>query len=72
MGGGYFNPLTGFMNKADALGTLIEKLLSPDINLSPNPVLNGDGSVKRLGKGPDRPLNPLADRLAVVAALESP
>ena len=34
------------LSKADALGTLIEKLLSPDINLSPNPVLNGDGSVK--------------------------
>ncbi|MGD9942357.1 MAG: adenylyltransferase/cytidyltransferase family protein [Burkholderiaceae bacterium] len=33
--------------------------------------LNSDGSVKRLGKGTDRPLNPLADRLAVVAALES-
>jgi rfaE bifunctional protein nucleotidyltransferase chain/domain len=33
--------------------------------------LNSDGSVKRLGKGRDRPLNPLADRLAVVAALES-
>ncbi|OJX06228.1 MAG: ADP-heptose synthase [Burkholderiales bacterium 70-64] len=33
--------------------------------------LNSDGSVKRLGKGADRPLNPLADRLAVVAALES-
>ncbi|MPZ20582.1 MAG: N-6 DNA methylase [Luteitalea sp.] len=35
--------------KADALGTLVEKLLSPDINLSPMPVLNGDGSVKHLG-----------------------
>jgi type I restriction enzyme M protein len=34
------------LSKADALGTLIEKLLSSDINLSPNPVLNGDGSVK--------------------------
>jgi len=33
--------------------------------------LNSDGSVKRLGKGADRPLNPLADRLALVAALES-
>lgn len=33
--------------------------------------LNSDGSVKRLGKGADRPINPLADRLAVVAALES-
>jgi type I restriction enzyme M protein len=35
--------------QADALGTLIEKLLSPDINLSPNPVLNSDGSVKHAG-----------------------
>lgn len=34
------------LSKADALGTLIEKFLSPDINLSPNPVLNNDGSVK--------------------------
>lgn len=33
--------------------------------------LNADASVKRLGKGPDRPINPLEDRLAVVAALES-
>ncbi len=37
------------LSKADALGTLIEKFLSPDINLSPNPVLNGDGSVKQPG-----------------------
>ena len=37
------------LSKADALGTLIEKLLSPDINLSPNPVHNGDGSVKHPG-----------------------
>src|SRR6266487_5821132 len=37
------------LSKADALGTLIEKLLSPDINLSPNPVLNGDGSVRHAG-----------------------
>src|SRR5436190_5896608 len=37
------------LSKADALGTLIEKLLSPDINLSPNPVLNGDGSAKHPG-----------------------
>jgi rfaE bifunctional protein nucleotidyltransferase chain/domain len=33
--------------------------------------LNSDGSVKRLGKGEERPFNPLADRMAVVAALES-
>ncbi|MGH8233014.1 MAG: type I restriction-modification system subunit M [Rhodanobacteraceae bacterium] len=37
------------LSKADALGTLIEKLLSPDINLSPQPVLNGDGSIKHAG-----------------------
>lgn len=33
--------------------------------------LNSDASVKRLGKGEDRPINALADRMAVVAALES-
>jgi D-glycero-beta-D-manno-heptose 1-phosphate adenylyltransferase len=33
--------------------------------------LNGDDSARRLGKGADRPLNPLEDRLAVVAALEA-
>jgi D-glycero-beta-D-manno-heptose 1-phosphate adenylyltransferase len=32
--------------------------------------LNSDASVRRLGKGADRPINPLSDRLAVVAALE--
>ena len=32
--------------------------------------LNGDASVRRLGKPGERPLNPLADRLALVAALE--
>src|SRR5262245_4303896 len=34
------------LSKADALGTLIVKFLDPSINLSPNPVLNADGSVK--------------------------
>jgi rfaE bifunctional protein nucleotidyltransferase chain/domain len=33
--------------------------------------LNSDSSVRRLGKGEDRPVNPLEDRLAVAAALES-
>ena len=33
--------------------------------------LNSDASVKRLGKGDDRPINALSDRLAVIAALES-
>lgn len=37
------------LSKADALGTLIEKFLSPDINLSPYPVFNSDGSVKHPG-----------------------
>jgi rfaE bifunctional protein nucleotidyltransferase chain/domain len=31
---------------------------------------NSDASVKRLGKGADRPVNTLADRMAVLAALE--
>ncbi len=33
--------------------------------------LNGDASARRLGKGADRPVNSLEDRMAVVAALES-
>jgi D-glycero-beta-D-manno-heptose 1-phosphate adenylyltransferase len=32
--------------------------------------VNSDASVKRLGKGDDRPLNCLEDRMAVLAALE--
>lgn len=32
--------------------------------------VNSDASVRRLGKGPDRPINLLADRMAVLAALE--
>jgi rfaE bifunctional protein nucleotidyltransferase chain/domain len=31
--------------------------------------VNADDSVRRLAKGPDRPLNALADRMAVLAAL---
>jgi type I restriction enzyme M protein len=37
------------LSKADALGTLIAKFLDPEINLSPTPVLNGDGTVKHPG-----------------------
>ena len=33
--------------------------------------LNSDASVRRLGKGDDRPVNALADRMAVMASLES-
>jgi rfaE bifunctional protein nucleotidyltransferase chain/domain len=33
--------------------------------------VNSDASAKRLGKGPDRPLNTAADRAALLAALES-
>lgn len=32
--------------------------------------LNDDASTKRLGKGNDRPINTLEDRMAVIAALE--
>ena len=31
--------------------------------------LNSDDSVRRLGKGPDRPINALEDRMALIAAL---
>jgi rfaE bifunctional protein nucleotidyltransferase chain/domain len=31
--------------------------------------VNSDASARRLGKGDDRPLNPLADRMAVLAGL---
>jgi len=34
------------LSKADALGTLIAKFLDPEINLSPNPVLNGDKTIR--------------------------
>ena len=37
------------LSRADALGTLIEKLTTPDVNLSPAPVHNGDGSVRHPG-----------------------
>ena len=37
------------LSKADVLGTLIEKLTSPDVNLSPAPVKNADGSVRHPG-----------------------
>lgn len=33
--------------------------------------LNTDASVQRLGKGADRPINPLEDRAAIVAALDA-
>jgi type I restriction enzyme M protein len=37
------------LSKADALGSLIEKFLDPSINLSPQPVVNGDDSIKHPG-----------------------
>jgi rfaE bifunctional protein nucleotidyltransferase chain/domain len=33
--------------------------------------LNSDASARRLGKGADRPINALEDRMAVIAALDS-
>ena len=37
------------LSRADALGTLIERLTAPDVNLSPAPVRNADGSVRHPG-----------------------
>ena len=37
------------LSKADALGTLIEKLTATDINLSPSPVKNADDSIRHPG-----------------------
>lgn len=34
------------LSRADALGGLIEKFVDPQLNLGPNPVLHGDGTVK--------------------------
>lgn len=34
------------LSRADALGGLIEKFVDPQLNLGPNPVRNGDGSVR--------------------------
>ena len=37
------------LSEGDALGGLIEKLTSPNINLSPDPVRNNDGSIRHPG-----------------------
>ena len=37
------------LSKADALGTLIERVTSPGVNLSPDPVRNADGSIRHPG-----------------------
>ena len=37
------------LSKADALGTLIEKLLDPAINLGPDPVRDADGNIRQPG-----------------------
>ena len=44
-----FRNLIPKLSKADALGTLIEKLTSPDVNLSPAPVMETDGTVRHAG-----------------------
>lgn len=53
------------LSSADALGALIEKFSDRDINLSPNPVMNPDGSVRLpgldnhvMGTTPTNPLSP--------------
>ena len=42
-----------------------------DLGASLVVALNTDASARRLGKGPDRPLNTEGDRAALIAALES-
>ena len=37
------------LDRADALGSLIEKLTSPDINLGPDPVMDTDGAIRHPG-----------------------
>ena len=37
------------LDRADALGSLIEKLTSPEINLGPDPVMETDGTVRHPG-----------------------
>ncbi|HZU11775.1 MAG TPA: class I SAM-dependent DNA methyltransferase [Chloroflexota bacterium] len=37
------------LSRADALGTLIERFLSRDINLSPQPIYHADGTVRQPG-----------------------
>jgi type I restriction enzyme M protein len=37
------------LSKADALGTLIEKLVDPTINLGPEPVRDGEGNIRQPG-----------------------
>ena len=37
------------LSRSDSLGTLIERLTSPEINLGPSPVRNGDGSIRHPG-----------------------
>ena len=44
-----FRNLIPRLSRADALGSLIEKLTSPDINLSPKPVMDTDGTVRHPG-----------------------
>lgn len=37
------------LSKSDSIGTLIDKFLDPEINLSPEPILNADRTVKHPG-----------------------
>ena len=48
LGGGYFNPLTGYMNLADALG-VAESMTMASGQFFPVPILNLVGSVEAIG-----------------------
>ena len=44
-----FRNQIGRLSDADALGNIVTRFLNPQINLSPEPVLNQDGSVRLPG-----------------------
>ena len=44
-----FRSQMGRLSDADALGALIAKFLSPDINLSPEPACHSDSSIRLPG-----------------------
>ena len=64
--------LPDFARKLCGRAELLHRLAAlPRPLVFTNGVLNSDTSARRLGKGPDRPLNNEIDRAMVIASLES-
>ena len=61
LGGGYFNPLTGYMNLADAL-SVAEKMHTVDGLFFPVPILNRTSEDGHQGRQPHRPARPQCRR----------